>query len=429
MARAISEAAILAAGLGTRLLPLTENRPKAMIPVGGKPLIDHILSALKASGIGRAVVVIGHGGEKIASFIGDGGRWGMEVEYAVQRSYSGTADALRVAGESLSDDRFLLVYGDLFLGVGSIRSVLEAWGGFGGFAIVGAVEVPDHRDFGVLIVDGDSLVDLIEKPIGPTPERALVNAGIFAFSSEILKFVSRTGPSERGELELTDSIKMAIKEGHGVRISRLDVSDWMDLGRPWDVLEANRRALSKASGRIEGEVERGAEIIGDVIVSRGAIVKSGSYVEGPAFLGEGAIVGPNSRIRPYTSIGEGVRVGNFCEIKNSVVQRGTKIPHLSYLGDSIVGEDCNFGAGTIVANLRLDSRTIRMRVKDKMVDTGLRKLGAVIGDGVKTGINVSIMPGVKIGGGALIGPGCVIYDDVEPGAKVFCKQELIVKPP
>ncbi|MEM2988890.1 MAG: sugar phosphate nucleotidyltransferase, partial [Candidatus Bathyarchaeia archaeon] len=365
----------------------------------------------------------------IASFIGDGGRWGMEVEYAVQRSYSGTADALRVAGESLSDDRFILVYDTPFLVVVSISFVLEAWGGFGGFAIVGAVEVPDHRDFGVLIVDGDSLVDLIEKPIGPTPERALVNAGIFAFSSEILKFVSRTGPSERGELELTDSIKMAIKEGHGVRISRLDVSDWMDLGRPWDVLEANRRALSKASGRIEGEVERGAEIIGDVIVSRGAIVKSGSYVEGPAFLGEGAIVGPNSRIRPYTSIGEGVRVGNFCEIKNSVVQRGTKIPHLSYLGDSIVGEDCNFGAGTIVANLRLDSRTIRMRVKDKMVDTGLRKLGAVIGDGVKTGINVSIMPGVKIGGGALIGPGCVIYDDVEPGAKVFCKQELIVKPP
>ncbi|MEM2735558.1 MAG: hypothetical protein QXV45_04680 [Candidatus Bathyarchaeia archaeon] len=125
----------------------------------------------------------------------------------------------------------------------------------------------------------------------------------------------------------------------------------------------------------------------------------------------------------------GVRGGNFCEIKNSVIQRGTKIPHLSYLGDSIVGEDCNFGAGTIVANLRLDSRTIRMKIKDKIVDTGLRKLGAVIGDGVKTGINVSIMPGVKIGGGALIGPGCVIYDDVEPRARVFCKQELIIKPP
>ncbi|MEM3574343.1 MAG: glucose-1-phosphate thymidylyltransferase, partial [Candidatus Bathyarchaeia archaeon] len=74
-------------------------------------------------------------------------------------------------------------------------------------------------------------------------------------------------------------------------------------------------------------------------------------------------------------------------------------------------------------------RTIRMKIKDKMVDTGLRKLGAVIGDGVKTGINVSIMPGVKIGGGALIGPGCVIYDDVEPRARVFCKQELIIKPP
>ena len=419
---------ILAAGLGTRLLPLTENKPKAMIPVGGMPLIGHILSALKDSGIGRAIVVIGHGGEGVASFVGGGDRWGMEVEYATQGAYAGTADALRAAGGSLREDRFLLVYGDLLVGAGAIRAVLEAWGRSDGFAVMGAVEVQDRRDFGLLVVEGDLLVDLVEKPAGPGAGRALVNAGIFAFPSDMLKFASRTGPSERGELELTDSIKMAMREGHRIAISRLDGSDWMDLGRPWDVLEANRRVLSKASRRIEGDVERGAEVLGDVILSKGAVVKGGSYVEGPAFLGEGAVIGPSSRIRPYTSIGEGVRVGNFCEVKNSVVQRGTKIPHLSYLGDSIVGEDCNFGAGTIVANLRLDSKTIRMRVKGEVVDTGLRKFGAVIGDGVRTGINVSIMPGVKIGGGALIGPGCVIYSDIEPGARVLCKPGLEVKP-
>lgn len=420
---------ILAAGLGTRLLPLTENRPKAMIPVGGRPLIDHLLSALRDSGIERAIVVIGHGGERVASFVGDGSKWRMEVEYAIQRTYSGTADALRAAEGLLREDSFLLAYGDLLVGAESIRSVLGAWDSSGGFAVVGAVEVRDPRDFGLLIVDGDSLVDLIEKPEGPAAGRALANAGIFALPSEIMRFVSRTGPSERGELELTDSIRMAIEEGHTVRISRLNESDWMDLGRPWDVLEANKRVLAKARGKVEGEVEGGAEILGDVIVSEGAVVKRGSRVEGPAFLGRGAIIGPSSRIRPYTSIGEGAVVGNFCEVKNSIVQRGTKIPHLSYLGDSIVGEDCNFGAGTIVANLRLDSGTIKMRIKDKVVDTGLRKFGAVIGDGVRTGINVSIMPGVKIGGGALIGPGCVIYNDIEPGMRVFCKQELTIKPP
>ena len=420
---------ILAAGLGTRLLPLTENRPKAMIPVGGRPLIDHLLSALRDSGIERAIVVIGHGGERVASFVGDGSKWRMEVEYAIQRTYSGTADALRAAEGLLREDSFLLAYGDLLVGAESIRSVLGAWDSSGGFAVVGAVEVRDPRDFGLLIVDGDSLVDLIEKPEGPAAGRALANAGIFALPSEIMRFVSRTGPSERGELELTDSIRMAIEEGHTVRISRLNESDWMDLGRPWDVLEANKRVLAKARGKVEGEVEGGAEILGDVIVSEGAVVKRGSCVEGPAFLGRGAIIGPSSRIRPYTSIGEGAVVGNFCEVKNSIVQRGTKIPHLSYLGDSIVGEDCNFGAGTIVANLRLDSGTIKMRIKDKVVDTGLRKFGAVIGDGVRTGINVSIMPGVKIGGGALIGPGCVIYNDIEPGMRVFCKQELTIKPP
>jgi bifunctional UDP-N-acetylglucosamine pyrophosphorylase/glucosamine-1-phosphate N-acetyltransferase len=429
MARAIREAVILAAGLGTRLLPLTENRPKAMIPVGGRPLIDHLLSALRDSGIERAIVVIGHGGERVASFVGDGSKWRMEVEYAIQRTYSGTADALRAAEGLLREDSFLLAYGDLLVGAESIRSVLGAWDSSGGFAVVGAVEVRDPRDFGLLIVDGDSLVDLIEKPEGPAAGRALANAGIFALPSEIMRFVSRTGPSERGELELTDSIRMAIEEGHTVRISRLNESDWMDLGRPWDVLEANKRVLAKARGKVEGEVEGGAEIFGDVIVSEGAVVKRGSRVEGPAFLGRGAIIGPSSRIRPYTSIGEGAVVGNFCEVKNSIVQRGTKIPHLSYLGDSIVGEDCNFGAGTIVANLRLDSGTIKMRIKDKVVDTGLRKFGAVIGDGVRTGINVSIMPGVKIGGGALIGPGCVIYNDIEPGMRVFCKQELTIKPP
>jgi bifunctional UDP-N-acetylglucosamine pyrophosphorylase/glucosamine-1-phosphate N-acetyltransferase len=147
-------------------------------------------------------------------------------------------------------------------------------------------------------------------------------------------------------------------------------------------------------------------------------VKSGSYIEGPVYVGEGAVVGPNAYLRPGTSLGKGAKVGAGCEVKNSIVMDEAKIPHLCYVGDSVLGHGASLGAGTITANLKFNDSNVDSKVKGRSVDSGQRKLGAVFGDGVKTGINVSTFPGVKIGTDAWIGPGAVVRADVPSRAKL-----------
>jgi bifunctional UDP-N-acetylglucosamine pyrophosphorylase/glucosamine-1-phosphate N-acetyltransferase len=147
-------------------------------------------------------------------------------------------------------------------------------------------------------------------------------------------------------------------------------------------------------------------------------VKSGSYIEGPVYVGEGAVVGPNAYLRPGTSLGKRAKVGAGCEVKNSIVMDDARIPHLCYIGDSVLGNGATLGAGTITANLKFNNSNVESRVKGKRVDSGQRKLGAFFGDGAKTGINVSIFPGVKIGADAWIGPGAIVKTDVPSKARL-----------
>jgi len=198
----------------------------------------------------------------------------------------------------------------------------------------------------------------------------------------------------------------------------------MDIGRPWDLLEANRWALARTKHKISGLVENGARLIGPVTVAESARLRSGAYVEGPAFIDEECDVGPNCYIRPGTSLGRKVRIGNACEIKNSIIMDRAHVGHLSYVGDSILGENCNLGAGTITANYRLDSGTVKMVVKDNVVDSGRTKLGAVLGDNVKTGIKALFMPGVKVGNNSWVGPSVIVGRDLPPNSVILLKQDV-----
>jgi bifunctional UDP-N-acetylglucosamine pyrophosphorylase/glucosamine-1-phosphate N-acetyltransferase len=175
--------------------------------------------------------------------------------------------------------------------------------------------------------------------------------------------------------------------------------------------------------KVYGTVENGAHLIGPVTVAETARIRSGAYVEGPTFIDGGSDIGPNCYIRPCTSIGKNVRVGNACEIKNSIIMDWTHAGHLSYVGDSILCEHCNLGAGTITANYRLDGGTVKMKVKDKMVDSGRRKLGAILGDNVKTGINALLMPGVKVGTNSWIGANFTVHSDLPANTTTLIKQD------
>jgi bifunctional UDP-N-acetylglucosamine pyrophosphorylase/glucosamine-1-phosphate N-acetyltransferase len=204
-----------------------------------------------------------------------------------------------------------------------------------------------------------------------------------------------------------------IEDGHAITCERLNY--WLDLSYPWDLLEANESLLGEMEPENLGEVEEHVVIRGPVSIGKGTLIRANSYIQGPVVIGENCQVGPNCYIRPATAIGDECHIGSAVEVKNSIIMRGTKIPHHNYIGDSVIGEGCNFGAGTKIANFRFDEKEIIVG----NIDTGRRKLGAIIGDGVETGINASINVGSLIGNGTWIGPGAVASGIVLPNSRLF----------
>ena len=194
-----------------------------------------------------------------------------------------------------------------------------------------------------------------------------------------------------------------------------ELKSWLDLSYPWDLLAANESMLAGLEPQNLGEVESNVVLKGPVSIGRGTVVRSGAYIVGPVIIGDNCEVGPNCFIRPATAIGDGCHIGAATEVKNSIIMNGTKIPHLNYVGDCVIGEGCNLGAGTKIANLRLDKQNIAVAG----VDTGRRKLGAIIGDSVETGINASVNVGCVIGNNTFIGPGTVASGVIAPNSKIY----------
>jgi len=159
-------------------------------------------------------------------------------------------------------------------------------------------------------------------------------------------------------------------------------------------------------------------LTGPVQIGSGTKVLTGAHIQGPVIIGKDCEIGPNCRIRPSTFIGDRCKIGNGSEIKNSIFMDGSRAPHINYVGDSVLGERVNLGAGTKIANLRLDERNITVTLKGKTVDTGLRKLGAIIGDDVKVGINASIDAGTIIGEETYVGMGAVVRGTIAPRSRI-----------
>ncbi|MGJ8632811.1 MAG: hypothetical protein ACSHX7_02745 [Luteolibacter sp.] len=183
----------------------------------------------------------------------------------------------------------------------------------------------------------------------------------------------------------------------------------------WDLLAVNEWVVSRMEvDEISGEVHGSAVIEGKVKLGKGSRILPGVFIEGNVVIGENCKIGPNCYIRGNTSIGDGCHIGQAVEIKNCIVLDGTNVGHLSYVGDSILGEKVNFGAGTIVSNLRHDGANHRSVVAGELVDTGRRKFGVIVGDGVHTGIGTMIYPGRKIWPKMSTLPGEVVSEDLRP---------------
>jgi bifunctional UDP-N-acetylglucosamine pyrophosphorylase/glucosamine-1-phosphate N-acetyltransferase len=247
----------------------------------------------------------------------------------------------------------------------------------------------------------------MEKPA--EEKKGYANTGLYVFTKDIFKYELKK--SVRGEYEITDYVKSLLYDKIKVDYETADL--WLPVSYPWSLLEANEYFLGQIKTRNYGTVEKGATITGEVIIGKGTVVLPGSYITGPVMIGENCRIGPNCYIRAKTTVGNNSKIGNAVEVKNSIIGDNTSIGHLSYVGDSVIGDNVNFGAGTITANLRHDDGNVKSPVKGEMVDSGRRKLGAIIADDVHTGIHTSIYPGRKIWPGKTTLPGEVVDKDIE----------------
>jgi UDP-N-acetylglucosamine diphosphorylase/glucosamine-1-phosphate N-acetyltransferase len=398
-------AVVLAAGEGSRMRPLTYTRPKVMLPIANRPILEHLIVESREAGIKDFVLVVGYHDEQIRSYFGNGRKWSVNVAYANQRKQLGTADAVRMV-EGTVDGDFLLMNGDTVVNRKDIRALAE-----NGRTTISTIEVKDPKGLGTVEVRRGRVLRIHEKV--EKPPTNLANAGLYFFTPDIFAAISQTPKSPRGEYEITSSLQIMIDNGQRVLSHRLGY--WLDLSYPWHLLEANEALLNKMDGVNAGTIEANVTMNGMVSIGEGTRIRSGAYIVGPVLIGRNCDIGPNCFIRPYTAIGDGCHIGAAVEVKNSIVMGHSKIPHLNYVGDSVIGEDCNLGAGTKIANLRLDEREIAVAG----INTGRRKLGAVLGDRVKTGINASINVGTMIGNDSFIGPGAVVSGIVSPDSQVF----------
>jgi len=391
------ECVVLAAGEGKRMRPLTAKRPKVMLPLANHPMMEHLVLAACDAGIERFTFVVGYGEREIRRHFGDGSAFGVSVTYAPQRHQSGTADALKAVKDTISGP-FILMNGDMIAKTEDIRIMC------GMTPPCMGVYTTDHpQDYGVVVVEDDRVVSLEEK--SKNPKSPVINAGIYLFDEEIFPRVDAVRPSSRGEFELTDALAAYIRNRE---LKAHLLSYWLDVGHPWDMLDANAALLEKMAESRKGVVEDGVVLRGTVAIGEGTVIKSGTYIEGPCCIGRNCRIGPHAYIRGATSIGDGCHIGHSTEIKNSIVMAETKIPHFNYVGDSIVGSGCNFGAGTKIANLRHDHATIRVGGKDSR----RKKFGAIIGDNVQFGINCSVNVGAVIGCNAKIAPSSYVEGQI-----------------
>ncbi len=400
------KAVVLAAGEGERMHPLTCTRPKVMLPIANRPILEHLLIEASGAGISEFIFVVGYHDEQVRDYFGNGDRWGLKIDYVTQRRRLGTADAVRRVRALVDSDLFLVMNGDVVANREDIARLADDRE-----IAIGVKEVGDVEGLGVVKARDGYITHIYEKVARPPSH--IANTGLYLFTPAIFDAIARTPKSPRGEYEITHSLQLMLDKGH--RVACREIGYWLALNYPWELLVANEALLAALEPQNQGEIEDDAVIRGAVSIGEGTTVKAGSYIVGPVIIGRGCDIGPNCYIRPYTSIGDGCRIGAAVEIKGSIIMKGSKIPHHNYIGDSVVGEGCNLGSGTKIANLRLDKKEVSVAG----ADSRRRKLGAIIGDGVETGINASINVGSVIGNDAVIGPGAVASGVISPGARIF----------
>ena len=324
---------ILSGGRGTRLRPLTYTSAKQLVPVANKPVLFYAIEALAESGIREIGIVVGDTQAEIRAAVRDGSDWGVRVTYIEQDAPRGLAHAVLISESFIGSDPFVMYLGDNLLNKG-IRRFVDEFVRERPAAQILLARVTDPQMFGVAELRDGRVVRLVEKPVEPKSDLALV--GVYMFSPAVFEAVKAITPSARNELEITDAIQTLIDRGLEVRPHIVD-GWWKDTGKLEDMLEANRLILETIERRIDGTVDAESRVEGKVIIEAGAMVER-SVIRGPVVVGARAQI-VNAFVGPFTSIMNDAVVRDS-EIEHSILLEGSSVSNLeNRVEDSLIGKN------------------------------------------------------------------------------------------
>ncbi len=315
------QAVILAAGEGIRLRPLTQNRPKALIPVANKPIIEHTILSLLEAGIRDIIVVVGYRKEQVMRHLA---RLSLPVMIVRQTEQLGTAHALISARDRIAGD-VLVLPGDNYIDPDSVRDIAR---------IKNSLLYTTHRqpsNFGVVTIEEDLITSITEKPTHAS--RMTVSCGVYHLGSDLLKRIVLPGLSEAVDWEIRQ----------GTRIAAVKAHSWQDAIYPWDLLVMNDRLLPFITPEKSGLISSSSVIQGKVSVGQGTRIGPGTVITGPVIIGEDCTIGPHVVIEPGTSIGSRVRIEPFSLIRRSILMDDVVIASHCSISGSVLGEGCTLG--------------------------------------------------------------------------------------
>ena len=423
---------VLAAGMGTRM---NSELPKVLHHIAAAPMLHHALNAGRSLSPSRIVVVAGHGADAVMT---SAQAFDETCETVVQDPQLGTAHAVSIAAPLLADAEgdAIVLYGDTpFIRPETLEAMIAARARHG--VVVLGFEAADPGRYGRLIATGEDLHRIVEFKDASEAERAvtLCNSGVICADAKTLfDLVAQVGnDNASGEYYLTDIVELARRAGLSAGVVICAESETMgintraQLAQAEAAFQANARADALENGvtltapetvffALDTHIGRDAIIGANVLFGTGVTIESGAEIKGFCHLegchiSRGAVVGPFARLRPGTELAEDVHVGNFVEVKNSILDEGVKVGHLTYLGDADVGEFTNIGAGTVTCNY-----------------DGVMKHRTTIGKRAFIGSDTMLVAPVRVGHDALTASGSVITVDVPDAALAIGRAKQINKP-
>ncbi len=391
------KALVLTGGAGRALVPFSATRPKAMTVVAGGSLLRRTLAYLREAGITDVTIVLGQHGHVVENAFGDGSGLGLNLSYVRQESAQGIADAiLRARDKFTVAEYFVLVYGDVVTSSNPFLLLLQSFNTFKSPIAGVCLPGPPTARYGNVYLSGTRITKIVEKPRAAGLGNYVLS-GMFVLPTELFSWVEEAGRD-------MERVFDRLTAGVGVHASIWE-EGWIDVEYPWDVLAANRLVMDtweEAQISRHATLDNNVTIVGPVRVEAGSTIRAGAVLAGPCYIGRDCYVGNNVLVRSYSSLGPGSTVGYGVELKNCVVFGRARIGRLSFIGDSVVGEEVDIGSGTMTVNETMDRQPIGVNILGSRVDSGLKKLGAFIGDRAKIGAGNTLAAGTIVDAGAVI---------------------------